>query len=375
MNFDSVTKWRIPVNGVTRDVLKVTRNNVVLWEKETEPVPTPDPETALPFYVENITSNTETLNIYRTSTNTVNLNTIEYSLDNTVWRTLGTTGSTPLTLNVSPKTKVYLRSAANAWENNVVSGCTKIGGNILSLFYGSSFTGQETTFPGTYSNIKHLFRGSNVKYAHNLSLPVTFLPTSCYYELFRECLSLYSVPLLPATTLANSCYSYMFRGCTSLTTAPELPATTLATNCYNNMFSGCTSLSHVPTTLPATALANYCYYYMFQNCPSLTAAPALPATTLATSCYDSMFRNCSSLITAPVLPATALVKGCYQNMFRACSQLNNVICLATTGINTNSSTLGWLSFVSSTGTFTKAARVTWPTGSDGIPEGWTVVEV
>jgi len=66
---------------------------------------------------------------------------------------------------------------------------------------------------------------------------------------------------------------------------------------------------------------------------------------------------------------------CYNNMFRECTLLNEVTCYATSGINENSSTTNWLSGVASTGTFTKAAGSTWPTGTSGIPSGWTVVNV
>jgi len=113
---------------------------------------------------------------------------------------------------------------------------------------------------------------------------------------------------------------------------------------------------------------------MFQGCTSLTTAPTLPATTLAEGCYDSMFSGCTSLVTAPTLPATTLVESCYSGMFNGCSNLNSITCLATEGINENYSTYNWVKSVASTGTFTKASGATWPTGNNGIPEGWTVNE-
>ena len=70
---------------------------------------------------------------------------------------------------------------------------------------------------------------------------------NCYYQMFKSCTSLTTVPsnLLPATTLANNCYSYMFEGCTKLTTAPVLPATTLAPFCCQYMFNSCTKLNYI----------------------------------------------------------------------------------------------------------------------------------
>ncbi len=230
------------------------------------------------------------------------------------------------------------------------------------------------------------------------ALPATTLANYCYEGMFYGCTSLTTAPELPATTLANYCYRSMFYGCTSLTTAPALPAATLAGYCYYEMFQGCTGLTTAPE-LPATTLANYCYRSMFYGCTSLTTAPALPAETLAERCYDGMFWFCTSLTTAPVLPATTLAYGCYMNMFegctnlttapalpaatlaiycyyemfKGCTNLSSITCLATTGINSNNSTYNWVNGVASTGTFTKASGATWPTGSNGIPTGWTVV--
>ena len=125
--------------------------------------------------------------------------------------------------------------------------------------------------------------------------------------------------------------------------------------------------------LPATTLNEECYRSLFAYCYKLTQAPALPATTLATYCYSEMFGGCSALKQAPELPATNLVDNCYNYMFIYCSSLNYVKCLATDNIST--STLGWLSGVSSTGTFVKPAGVSYPTGEDGIPEGWTIQNI
>ena len=205
------------------------------------------------------------------------------------------------------------------------------------------------------------------------SLPATNLAFACYASMFEGCTGLQAAPSLPAETLAESCYAYMFNGCTSLQTAPSLPAETLAESCYEGMFYGCTSLQTAPS-LPAETLAVYCYSNMFDGCTGLTQAPpVLPATTMANYCYSNMFNGCTSLTTAPTLPAPALVKNCYDGMFRDCGQLNSITCLATSGIDSNYSTRNWMMNVASSGTFTKAAGASWPTGPSGIPTGWTVV--
>ena len=209
-------------------------------------------------------------------------------------------------------------------------------------------------------------------------LPATTLADFCYRFMFWNCPNLTMAPELPATTLAKYCYAIMFYGCTSLTAAPELPATTLVDHCYYEMFQNCTNLTMAPE-LHATTLAESCYKSMFNGCTSLTAAPELPATTLTESCYYQMFSGCTNLTPAPELPATTLVKYCYQEMFSGCTNLSSITMLAT-DISAKDCLTDWVSGVASSGTFTKAASLIQgsetgqiPTGTSGIPEGWTVV--
>lgn len=226
------------------------------------PTPEPGPDYSIPFYVENITQEDETLTIAGIDNSEGNNYLeipIEYSTDSTNWSSLGTTGETPLTKVLHPGERVYLRATTDVWyeyesdERGVIDhGCTifgvsKVGGNIMSLLYGSSFTGNETAFPsGSVKNFYELFVGlkgnSKLISASELILPATTLAEACYNEMFNGCTSLTTTPVLPATTLAAECYAFMFSGCTSLTIndIPILPATTLAEDCYRETFSSIT---------------------------------------------------------------------------------------------------------------------------------------
>ena len=119
---------------------------------------------------------------------------------------------------------------------------------------------------------------------------------------------------------------------------------------------------------------NYAFYKLFGNCTNIVNVDSnfLPATTLTTSCYSNMFQGCSSLTTAPALPATTLADSCYYFMFSNCTKLNYIKMLAT-NISASSCLSNWVKGVSSTGTFVKNAAMTnLPTGTSGIPRGWTV---
>ena len=338
-----------------------------------------------------------------------------------------------INLNVTSGETIIWRASASTLAQSTSKYCNfsssckfEVYGNIMSLLYGASYTGQ-TTLSTTYTFCNLFYNCSGLTNAIELSLPVTALTNYCYNTMFSNCKSLVSAPsIFPATTLVNYCYNGMFRGCSSLVNAPELPATTLADSCYNQMFDSCTSLVNAPE-LPATTLATNCYGFMFYNCKALVNAPSeLPATTVGFRCYSNMFAGCTSLIrapkiyattftgnescgnmfvscvglttaplvlpataltygsysrmfegcslleTAPELPATTLAQECYKQMFKNCTKLNYIKCLAT-DISATNCLLNWVNNVSSAGTFVKDISMTgWTTGVNGIPSGWTV---
>ena len=229
-------------------------------------------------------------------------------------------------IEVSDGDKIELKAygaAPNFFNGRLNSACT-VYGNIMSLFYGDDFENKKV-FPETDSNCTEIFYG-----------------------------------------------------CSGLTDASNLilPATALTPSCYNGMFWACRNLKYGPKILPATTLTDNCYAHMFSGCYELLEAPELPATILAEMCYFSMFTDCFKLEKAPVLPATTLAERCYQYMFYMIGQtprLNYVKCLAT-DLSANRATFAWIFGVSQTGTFIKTNGTSWPTGANGIPEGWTVVD-
>ena len=208
---------------------------------------------------------------------------ISYSTDQ------GKTWSTPsssITINVNSGDSVMFKGQLSSNNNQEIkrfNGSTAsfdAQGNIMSLLYGDNFKNQ-TSLSGTNKVFCHLFDGTKVANAENLSLPATTLANTCYYAMFWGCTSLTTAPELPATTLAASCYYYMFKGCTSLTTAPQLPATTLASRCYEYMFWGCSHLNYIKmlaTDISAYECLNFWVYSVansgtFIKDPSMTSLP------------------------------------------------------------------------------------------------------
>ena len=361
------------------------------------------------FYIENTYNGSNTISLITTigSGNITGSHAtqLQYSKDKETWTTITLSGTNRIPMNSGER--VYFRNDSGGfnWYNDSNSAdsfytqinCSnyhKVGGNINSLLDYNNYNVAIT--PYCFYNL--FYKNEYLTDASELIFSKTSLAIGCYSWMFNKCTSLTSAPKLPSTTLAEYCYNGMFGGCTSLTTAPALPATTLARSCYNGMFSICTALTSAPklpaTTLaigcyqsmfgycenlttppelPATTIARFCYEHMFQGCKSLTTAPALPAKTLEYSCYNSMFYGCTSLTTAPALPAKTLAESCYYYMFQNCASLNSITVYAD-DISALNCTTDWLSNVASSGTFRNLGSVIYPTGTSGIPTGWTEVK-
>ena len=144
--------------------------------------------------------------------------------------------------------------------------------------------------------------------------------------------------------------------------------------CFYALFRNSAIKTVTEDFLPATTLKSDCYRDLFSGCHKLTQAPELPATTIIDGCYNGMFYNCILLTTAPVLQAEVLLDSCYGFMFTYCNSLNYVKCLAKEGIVQSALDI-WLEGVAKTGTFVKPAGVSYETGGNGIPSGWTVEEI
>ena len=219
-------------------------------------------------------------------------------------------------------------------------------GNCMSMLFGDNGKNNFSLFGKGYA-FRGLFKNSDKLVSTSTSiLPATMLDYGCYYGMFSACTNLIKTPELPSRSLADSCYYAMFSSCSSLIIANDLLAKTAKPSCYTYMFNSCTSLT-TPPEISLTKLANHCCYTMFGSCSSLKISPILHSTILAENCYTRMFEYCKSLSKISMFATDISLKEC----------LNN-----------------WVKGVSSLGTFVKAKDVEIPSGTSGIPNGWTVIE-
>lgn len=269
------------------------------------------------FYVEDASGAANTLTIKK-SNNSLPDKVFDWSLDKQTWTTITVTDTTGVNIAVPANGRVYLRGD---------NGALAEGANYLNIKCSSAFdvAGDATTLISKagrlYQAYSYAFRSlfyqaTQLKHAHDLTLFTGIV--------------------------ADYCYRAMFSGCTSLLTAPILTATNTASNCYTEMFSGCTNLQ---------------------------AAPALPAVTLVASCYMSMFSNCKTLTEAADMAATTTAGSSLSSMYQGCTNLAKVVVRITTW-NTSAAT-NWLLNVAPTGDFYNLGGATIPSGTNGIPSGWT----
>ena len=252
-------------------------------------------------------------------------NDVQYRIDNELeWNTLNANTKSPsINKGHTISFKGLLQPSTNIGIGTftILKFCN-VKGNIMSLLYGDNFQ-DKFSIPSSYHQTfyKLFYQGYQIINANKLILPATELAYNCYQNMFEQCINMVNAPQLPATTLISECYNHMFAYCSSLIIAPELPATVLARACYN---------------------------YMFNACVNLTKTPALQAYKLAERCYRGMFNNCTNI--------------------------NNITMLAT-DISAKECLSSWVNNVASTGTFVKHPNMNnLPTGSSGIPTGWTVEE-
>lgn len=268
--------------------------------------------------------------IFAASNSGLIIRTIEYSKNGGEWTSITSAPSSTTRVTVASGDTLALRGNNTTYcdENNNRScfrstGAFEIKGNILSLSYPTTFK-DETTIPANYA------------YALLFS--------------FNEALTDASKLILPATVLKTRSYYHMFYNCTGLLYGPELPKIeSMEYQSMKSMFEGCTSLIKGPSAI------------------------GTKNTVLGNHCCGNMFYGCSNLEVAPELPASALTTNSYADMFNGCSKINYIKCLLA---NPRSN---WLSYftngVSSTGTFVKKKGIEWPSGTAGIPTGWTVEEI
>lgn len=217
-----------------------------------------------------------------------------------------------------------------------------------------------------------IFDGSSGLINPPTVLPAENVPSRAYEYMFNGCTNLKTAPEIKAKSIGSAGCRYMFNNCKSLVNAPELEFTTISASGCTSMFGNCSELVTSPSELKPTSIGNNTYQGMFDNCTKLETIPKIKATSVGSRSCRYMFNNCTNLTSVELL-ASGLGTATYSYMFNGCSSLNHIAVPYFTSWNT-STFEGWVGGVASTGTFVKPSALTSiPTGTSGIPSGWTVI--
>lgn len=276
------------------EIVEITHNNSKVYQKSG-----PGPDYTEPFYVQNTTNESQTVRIFKGDPNSSpTLTDVQYSTDKTNWSTFpGSTADSSwneggIEFTLAAGSKIYLRSANPVWNRNRIMGMDTVGGNIMSLIYGSNFDGTETTWPTTGDYVfSSLFAQGNESQnklvnAHNLLLPGESIGRRGYGEMFYRCPSLVHGPAeLPATYVGPEGYYFMFCESSNLETAPDVIAFgTHSSNSLGYMFFACTKLSRIKC-LHAGANSSYRGFTAGDGWPSTGTFVKLYGSTWSTGEY------------------------------------------------------------------------------------------
>lgn len=114
-------------------------------------------------------------------------------------------------------------------------------------------------------------------------------------------------------------------------------------------------------------ITSYCFANLFHS-TFIVSAPSLPSVIGEIWCYANTFRN--TLFKEFTLPFTDAYNRMYSQMFVGSKYLNRIV-MYSTRLNVSYPIINWVDGVSPTGDFYCDSNLTIPTGTSGIPTGWT----
>lgn len=247
------------------------------------------------------------------------------------------------------------------------------------MFYNCTSLSSANTFPPVLlqaqqdSCLQMFGRCSSLTVPPNINGSSTFgVGNNAFQGMFEGCTSLVTPPALNFnmnSTAVQRAFRNMFYDCTSLSSITLPSGTNMGSQeAFAKMFGNCISLTSVPEL---TYNLHYgCYQGMFQGCTGLSTVPSnmLPKLDLQVNCYRDMFSGCTNLLAAPILASDSLTSYCYANMFSQCTSLTSLNVGFTSWDST--ATQNWVTYINTTGTFTKPDALSEQYGVSRIPINW-----
>lgn len=259
------------------------------------------------FWVENTSDTAGNILISKTNSGVSNTVDVEYSTDKMTWTSMGTIDSSTSQIYtaIPANSRMYLRATATAWgtssEGVKIGGKThKVGGNIMSLLYGSSFDGTQTTLPN-YAFTKLFYGNTILTDASELVIPAAIINSGAFRSAFSGCTALTAAPdMTAAIRIATSGMEGMFYNCSALTTVPDLSNVINVMNQgMSGTFQNCTSLTSCDLS-SMTSIGNNSLYYTFSGCTSFNAVDIRSMTTWDTTKSQYWLQNVAATGTVTI---------------------------------------------------------------------------
>ena len=273
---------------------------------------------------------------------------LQYSLDDgESWETLNPGGE----IYVMPRNRVCLKGdgTTDYYNEGLTDKYYSFGGTARYLV-GGKINALTSGYAHHYSSYGRLFYYNDnidINQDHPLVLSYGMHNYECY-EMFANCLTLTTAPIMPAMEMTSYCYYGMFRNCSSL-----------------DGFTFYDGAPYYTSPLPALSFINY----------------ANGGAVRVPGCYKRMFEGCTHLTGAPELFAPVITDECYDYMFKGCIRLQDIICNAEYSVHGNDpadpssgvvvGTTDWVDGVNGEGRFYGKLAAQWTTGSSGIPTNFT----
>ena len=181
----------------------------------------------------------------------------EYSINDGTWTSFDLPKNTAskLIATLSPDDTIsFRRDNENFADAQFISDSNltfDIYGNLLSLQYGSAFSGQTELRNTGKKAFGAIFKETGVIDASNLMLTASILSVGCYNKMFSGCTNLIKAPKLPAITLVDTCYSFMFENCLQLSYVKCLAVNNII---YNNIGNWLNNVSQTGTFVKASGI-------------------------------------------------------------------------------------------------------------------------
>lgn len=187
------------------------------------------------------------------------------------------------------------------------------------------------------------------------------------------CASLVTPPDLSHVTSGGSrAFSATLYNCSAMTTTPSFAGiTSVANNMFSGTLHGCSSITTPPVFGRIATVGDSGFSDTFGGCTSMVSAPDWRTiTTVGQQAFNGTFSGCTIAEGPDLRNVTSMGSKAFYNTYYNCRSIEKVYAPSISSWDTTDF-YGWLTNAPASGTIYKPANLSIPSGSSGVPSGWT----